>query len=120
MRTIILDSAPAELSHFCSLCTEIPDIQIIGQFLSAAEALDCARSNPIDLAFLAPEAGGLTLAKKLRAIREDMLIAFISGYTKYAREFNKLGGDYYLVKPIHRKVLELAMERLRLLACRLR
>ncbi len=45
---------------------------------------------------------------------------FISAYDAYIRESNQIGGDYYIVKPYRTETIEIAMERIRLLARRQR
>lgn len=123
MRTIIVDSDRLQLQRFARSSKGIQDIQIAGQFESDLEALIYARKNPVELAFLnisTSSAGSITLAKELRKIREGMLIVFVSESSKWLSEANKIGGDYYLVKPYSKEMLELAMERIRLIARRLK
>jgi len=62
-----------------------------------------------------PIMNGIELARRLRSIRPDVLIVFLTAYDEYIRDCNELGGDYYLIKPYSKETLELAMERLRLL-----
>lgn len=88
---------------------------------SPKDALAYVRENPIDIAFLdiaIPECSGLALAGELRKLRSDVLIVFVSAYDDFLRESNQLGADYYIVKPYTEEVLELMMERIRLLAKR--
>lgn len=123
MKTIIVDSDQDARKSLVRLSASIPDIHIVGQLESAEETLEYVRSRPVDLVFLdlaMPAADGIKLAKELRRIRKDILIIFTSAYTEYIRESNEIGGDYYLIKPYTKKTLEIAMERMRLLAHRLR
>ncbi len=121
MRTIIVDDEHLMLKRFVRLSKEIPDIRIVGQFESAGEALDYVREHPVELAFLdvaMPEIGGVELAHKLRRIRSDILIVFVTAYDRYIWDFNQVGGDYYILKPYSKDTLEMAMERIRLIARR--
>lgn len=123
MRTIIVDNDQAELRRFSQLSQGVRDIQIVGQFESDLEALMYVRENPVELAFLnisVSSAGGITLAKELRKIREGMLIVFASESGKWINDANKIGGDYYLIKPYSRGALEMAKDRVRLIAQRLK
>jgi len=111
------------LRRFVRLSAGIPDLHIVGQFESAREALDYAGENPIELAFLdvaMPAINGIELAKRLRAIRPDILVVFVSAYDEYIWDFNQIGGDYYIIKPYSRETLEMVMERIRLIAHRQR
>lgn len=121
MRTIVVDDEPIMLRRFTRFGADIPDINLVGQFESAEDALRYVERNPVELAFLdveMPVTNGVELAKKLRALRPDILIVFISAYDEYLRDFNKIGGDYYIIKPYNKRTLEMAMERVRLLSQR--
>ena len=52
MRVIIVDDEPLMIKRFVRLSSSIPDLNIVGQFESAGEALEYAENNPIELAFL--------------------------------------------------------------------
>lgn len=121
MRAIIVDDEPIMLRRFVRLSEGIPDLNVVGQFESAAAALDYAVENPVEVAFLdvaMPVTNGVELAKALRRLRTDILIVFVSAYDEYLWDFNRIGGDYYIMKPYERETLEMAMERIRLLAQR--
>ena len=123
MRTIIVDGDRSQLQQFARSSKGIRDIQVVGQFESDLEALMYAKNNPVELAFLnisTSSAGGIMLAKEMRKIRDKMLIVFTSESSRWLSDANGAGGDYFLIKPYSREKLELAMERIRLLARRLR
>ena len=121
MRAILVDDEPLMLKRFVRLSAAISDINIVGQFESAAETLAFVRKNPVELAFLdveLPIMNGIDLAKQLRDLRRDILIVFVSAYNDYIWDSNQIGGDYYIMKPYSQETLELAMERIRLIARR--
>ena len=121
MRAIIVDDGPLMLKRFMRLSEGIPDLHVVGQFESANGALDYAISNPVEIAFLdvaMPVTNGVELAKLLRGLRPDIIIVFVSAYDEYIWDFNQIGGDYYIIKPYKRDTLEMAMERIRLIARR--
>lgn len=120
MRAIIVDDEPVMTRYFARECEGIPELNLKGSFTTASEALSFAADNPIEVAFLdveMPDMTGLELALKLRELRSDILIVFVSAFD-YVRDSNKIGGDYYLEKPYDRETLEIMMERLKLLAQR--
>ncbi|MBP5661775.1 MAG: response regulator [Clostridia bacterium] len=121
MRAIVVDDEPLMLRRFVRLGQGIKDLNIVGSFESAEKALAYAGENPVDAAFVdvaMPIINGITLAKKLREIRPDVLIVFVSAYDDYLWDFNQIGGDYYIIKPYSRETLVMAMERISLLAHR--
>ena len=121
MRAILVDDEPLMLKRFARLSKNIPDLHIVGQFESALEALEYAEANPVELAFLdvaLPIMNGIELARELRALRNDIIIVFVSAYDEYVWDSNKIGGDYYIIKPYDQETLGMVMERIRLLAQR--
>jgi len=109
------------LRRFVRLSDGIPDLNIVGKFESAKDALEYAKDWPFEVAFLdvaMPITNGLELAKELRKLRPDILIVFVSAYDEYVWDSNQIGGDYYIIKPYTREVLEMTMERIRLLSVR--
>lgn len=123
MKGIIVDDEAFMVRSFMRQSAGIADLEVIGQFTSSLEAYEFAKENTIDIAFLdihMPRMSGLELAEKLREIRPDMLIVFISAHTEYVAETNDIGADYLIVKPYKRELLEQTMVRMRLLASRQR
>ncbi len=121
MRAIIVDDEPIMVKRFVRLSDGIPDLNLVGKFENPQDALEYAQTHPLELAFLdveMPILNGIELAKKLRALRPDIVIVFVSAYDHYVRDFNQIGGDYYIIKPYKRETLEMAMNRIRLLGQR--
>ncbi len=118
MRAILVDDEPIMLRSFVRNSEGIPDLNIIGQFQSSEEALAYAKENPFELALLdicLPEMSGIELAGELRKLYPELLIVFISAYDDYIRDFNDVGGDYYILKPYKKSTIENMMEKMRLL-----
>lgn len=121
MKTIIVDDEKLMLMRFLRLSKGIPGIDIVGEFESSEQAIEYARNNHVELAFLdieMPIINGIALAGKLRAVRPDILIVFVTAYDKYIVDFNQIGGDYYIIKPYKRETLEMVMKKIDLLAQR--
>lgn len=117
MQAIIVEDEVIMIKKFLRLSKEIPDLNVIGTFENGENAVYFAKHNQVDVAFLdvsMPVINGIETAKLLRKIREDIVIVFISAYDQYIREFNQIGGDYYIVKPYNLTILEMAMKRIRL------
>lgn len=118
MRAIIVDDEPLMLRRFVRLSSDIKDLNIVGEFESAEKAIDYARKHTIEAAFLdvvMPGTNGIELAKKLRKIRSDIIIVLVSAYDEYLWEFNLISGDYYIIKPYNKEMLEQTVEKLRFL-----
>ncbi len=123
MRAIIVDDEPLMVKSFMRLSTGIPDLTVIGQLDCGEAAIDFVEQNEVEIVFLdivMPGITGIECAKRLKEIRPDILIVFISAFDEYVRESNKIGGDYYIVKPYKREVLEMTVSRMKLLQARQR
>ncbi len=119
MRAMIVDDEPLMIRKFVRLTEGMADLNVVGQFEDAQDALEYAKNNPIEVAFLdveIPGINGIDLARELKKIRNNMIIVFITAYDEYIRDSNEIGADYYIIKPYTKQVLEIMMEKLRLLA----
>lgn len=121
MRVMVVDDEKLALRQFLIETQDLPDVEVAGAFLVPEEALEYARNNPLEAAFLdikMPGMNGLVLAEKLREISPQMVIIFITGYEQYVLDALRVKADYYLLKPYDRKDIEEIMERARLLSRR--
>lgn len=123
MRAIIVDDEPIMLKSFMRLSNGIPNLNVVGQFQSAEAAISYVQENPVELAMLdikMPVMSGIDLAAKLRELRSDILIVFISAYDEYIRDCNAIGGDYYIIKPYKREIIEMMVQKMQVLSQRLK
>lgn len=109
------------IRKFNRLTEDIEDLEVVGCFEDALEALDYVKKNPIEAAFLdveMPEKSGIEIAREMRKIRNNLIIVFVTAFGEYIRDSNEMGGDYYVVKPYTKEALKIMMQKLRLLAKR--
>ena len=118
MKTIVIDDELYMLRKFERFSESIHDIELIGSFDDGKEAIEFAQAHKVELAFIdinLPTMDGIEVARRLRKIREDMIIVFLTAYDNYIKEFNEVGGDYYILKPYSKVTLEQTMEKMKLL-----
>ena len=116
IKEIVVDDEPLMIRKFIRLSEGIPDLDIIGCFETADEAYESALNNPPDVTFLdvsMPVTNGIVLAGRLKEVKKDIVIVFISAYEQYIRDSNQIGGDYYIIKPYTKDVLEIMMNKVR-------
>ncbi|MCM1037852.1 MAG: response regulator [Roseburia sp.] len=122
LKTILVDDELYSMEQFASACRDT-DIELVGSFENAHEALVFAGKHDIDLAFLdveIPDMSGLVLGRKLREIKHDMIVIYVSGYEKYLKEaILDVKADYYLLKPYDHKDIVDILDRARYLSGRL-
>lgn len=83
-------------------------------FTNPLEALEYAKENKVDLAFLdvdMPELSGIDLAKELKKIQPDIKVVFISGDMKNRKESREIGIGF-LAKPYLQSELEEILRKL--------
>ena len=103
MKAIAVDDEALMLGALVAAIEASPDITEVTKFSNCNEALDFAKNNPIDVAFLDINMrgmGGLALAENILAARPNCKIVFCTGYEEYAIPAFKLHASGYLMKPI--------------------
>lgn len=121
MRVIIVDDERLALRQFEMETQDMPGVEVAGAFTNPVEALAYVQERPVEAAFLdiaMPGMNGLALAEKLREIRPDLVVIFLTGYEQYTLDALKVKADYYLTKPYNKQDITEALERARLLAAR--
>lgn len=75
----------------------------IDTFSGGSSLYEAFLKNPFDLVFLdieMPGIDGITLAKRLRALSENVQIVFLTSHIEYALEGYEVNALRYLVKPV--------------------
>ena len=103
MIAIAVDDEALMLGALTAAIEASNDIASVAKFSDCEAALEYAKSNPIDIAFLDINMrgmGGLALAEKIVSARPACKIVFCTGYEEYAIPAFKLHASGYLMKPI--------------------
>ena len=113
IRTIVVDDEPLARSNISILLRADPQIEIVGECGSGAEALEKIRSAGPDLVFLdvqMPECDGFDV---LELLGKDVppAIVFVTAYDQYALRAFEAGALDYLLKPFDNSRFGRALER---------
>ena len=103
MIAIAVDDEALMLGALTAAIEASNDIASVAKFSDCEAALEYAKSNLIDIAFLDINMrgmGGLALAEKILSARPACKIVFCTGYEEYAIPAFKLHASGYLMKPI--------------------
>lgn len=114
MRTILLDDEPYSLSYLEKLCLQIPSIEVEAAFHNAEQALEFLTEYPAELIISdieMPGLSGIEAVQKLRAVRPNIGIIFVTGYEQYAFQAYKMEAVAYLLKPCSLEELASAANR---------
>lgn len=118
MKTIIVDDEMLAIKQFEMECKKIPWVNIAGKFQNAQQALEYAKKEKIEAAFLDIELSGMNgilLGKKLRELYPNLVVIFLTGYDNYTLDALYMKADYYLMKPYSSKDFQDVMKNARLL-----
>ena len=108
------DEAPAR-SELRYLLAAHPEVVIVGEASSAAEAVELARDNEVDVVFLdveMPGATGLDAAPHVRERRDPPAVVFVTAHAEYAVGAFAVEAFDYLLKPVDPDRLARVVERL--------
>lgn len=93
----------------------LPEASIFG-FRNSQEVVEYVQDNRCEIAFLDIKMrgiSGLELARRLKDIRGDINIVFVTGYSEYALDAFRLYASDYLLKPATPETVAKALEHLR-------
>ena len=110
MNILCIDDEPLALRLLVSILKDKPDVETLHSFDNISDALACAKTTDIDIAFVDIMLGnenGLNFAQNLRSLQPNCKIVYCTGYSQYAIEsINRGIVDGYLLKPIEAKQIE--------------
>lgn len=101
MRILIVDDNIIARTTLKHLCSQVHDLEVVGECSHAMEAYNEINKQPIDLLLLdieMPEMSGLELTKKL--LSKKLMIIFTTSKKDYAVEAFELNVVDYILKPI--------------------
>lgn len=108
MQILCVDDEVLILDLTVSMCRELPQKPDVMGVQSAAEALGWLKDHTADIMILdinMPDMDGITLAAKVKELRPDISIIFLTGYSEYAVDAFGLHASGYLLKPVNQKRL---------------
>lgn len=118
MKTILVDDMALDMQLLERKCADMPDFEIVGKFTNPTEAIDFAQHHEVDFAMLdidMPGMNGIELAMRLRSLRKDVIIVFVTAHPRFAVEAFKMKADYMVFKPFDRNDIQDVLERAKLL-----
>lgn len=92
-----------------------PDLEVLGSAQDVPSGIDLIRKVRPDILFLDMDLGGQTGFDLLRALGEDKphILIFTTAHESYAVKAIRFSALDYLLKPIDRAELDIAVERAR-------
>lgn len=113
-RVLIVDDEPPARARLRQLLAEMPDMECVGEAATGEEALALSAETAPDVVLLdirMPGIGGLEAARRLAALPEPPAVIFTTAYEQHALEAFDAEASGYLLKPVRRDRLAIAIER---------
>jgi two-component SAPR family response regulator len=118
MKTILVDDMALDMQLLERKCADMPDFEIVGKFTLPEEAIDFAQTHEVEFAnagYRYAGMNGIELAMRLRQLREDIIIVFVTAHPRFAVEAFKMKADYMVFNPFDRNDIQDVLERAKLL-----
>ena len=103
VKIVIVDDEPGILLLLHSILSEFEEALIVGTAENADETINLVSKLNPDLAFLdieLPDMDGIQLAKRLKEIKPDLAIVFVTAHRGYSLDAFELYAVDYILKPI--------------------
>ena len=116
IRALLVDDEAPARSELRYLLQDHPEVKVVGEAASAAEALELTRDLEYDVVFLdveMPGATGLEAAPHVRERHDPPAIVFVTAHAEYAVDAFAVEAFDYLLKPVDPERLARVVERLR-------
>lgn len=117
MNLIAVDDEALALGYIVKILKELHPKSKVTGFDDPSDALDYAKNNPIDIAFLDIEMYGMTgieLAKAFKDAAPSINIIFVTGFPNYALDAFAVHAKGYLLKPPTKEAIAAEISNLNL------
>ncbi len=115
MKVIVVDDEPLARSRLISLVNKIPPCKVVAEASNGKVALEKVLQFMPDLILLdieMPGVDGIETASQLQQAAHPPAIIFTTAYDQHALDAFQSGGQAYLLKPVNKQELELAITRI--------
>lgn len=111
-RCIVVDDETLAREDLKSVLKEFSNIEIIGEADNADSAIELLKNTEPDIIFLDIQMPGKTGFDMLAEIQTNAKIIFVTAYDEYAIKAFEVSAQDYLLKPVSKSRIELALEHI--------
>lgn len=110
---VIIDDEKLAREDLKSLLSAFEEIKVIGEAGNIAEAKKLVETTHPDVIFLDIQMPGKSGFELLSELKTDAQVIFVTAYDEYAIKAFEVNAQDYLLKPVNRERLQLAIEHLK-------
>jgi two-component system LytT family response regulator len=113
IRTVIVDDEPMARRSIRVLLEADPEVEVVGESASGAEAVELLHGAPVDLMFLDVQMPGMSGFDVLRALGKEGMpaIVFVTAHDRYVIQAFDAAALDYLLKPFDNGRFAAALDR---------
>lgn len=115
MKILLIDDEEMSLDFNEIILKELGGVEVVGKFTNPYFALEQLEVMDVDVIFLDMEMGtvnGLELAEIIKSKYSHIEIMFVTAHAQYALQAFEVNAVDYLLKPLNKKRLKRAIERM--------
>lgn len=116
IQTLLVDDEPMALANLQYILKSFPTITVVGTCTVPEDALAFCAKHEVDVVFLdieMPRVKGMELMAKMREVRSDLIVVFVTAYRDYAIRAFETNAQDYLLKPITKERMAITVEKVR-------
>ena len=114
IKTLLVDDEPMALANLNYILKSFPSFTVVGACTFPDDALLCCANHEVDVVFMdieMPRVKGMELMTKMRQIRPDLVVVFVTAYRDYAVRAFEANAQDYLLKPITKERMAITAEK---------
>ena len=115
VKVVMADDGHGVMLLLCSILSKLEGALVTGTAENAKDTIKLTIEHNPDLAFLdieLPDMKGIELAERLREIKPDLAIVFITAHQEYSLDAFKLYASDYILKPIDEERVKSTFRRI--------
>ena len=114
IQTLLVDDEPMALANLNYILKSFPSFTVAGTCTVPEDALAFCASHEVDVVFMdieMPRIKGMELMAKMRQVRPDLVVVFVTAYRDYAIRAFETNAQDYLLKPITKERMAITAEK---------
>lgn len=115
LKALIIDDEIAARSELKFALEAYPEIEVAGEAENATQALELIGNAEVDILFLdidMPDISGIEVAKKIKQLKHQPAVIFVTAYDEYALDAFDLDVLDYILKPFSESRFEKTIDKI--------
>lgn len=114
IHTLLVDDEPMALANLNYILKSFSSFTVVSTCTVPEDALTFCANHEVDVVFMdieMPRIKGMELMTKMREVRPDLIVVFVTAYRDYAIRAFETNAQDYLLKPITKERMAITAEK---------